>query len=429
MKNKKILILVASIMLIIICILFIILFIVKGSKSSGKVPDNVEMDKEVYTATNKIQEEKNVATYITADNCVKKYMDYILDENMEAIDSILTDEYKKDKNIDKTNIMDNINKIKKDEVFNTEKVYSYDSDFYFNIYIIKGRLIEKSTKLTYDCDFLLNIDGKNLTFKIAPLENGNNYINYADDSIENINIAILEKTTKEIESNEYNKADLAIGIGDKDVAKYYYNEYVFNMTYDTQKAYNLLNEEYKSKRFNNYNDYKKYLEQNQNSKSFIMKYKVEEFDNYKEYLCIDNLNNYYIFKETNPMEYTVILDQYSIGDKIYSEQYRTKDKKVKSQMLLNLVNQMVNTKDYDAIYDILDEDFKNKYFQNKEDLVKYIENNFFKYNEFKYSEVNESGNSTKIKTEITDCENSDNTNLKRFVVKMDKEKYTISFDI
>lgn len=68
MKNKKVLILVTSIILIIICILLLILVFIKNSKDSGKVPDGVEMDRNVYSATNKIVNEKNVATYMTANN-------------------------------------------------------------------------------------------------------------------------------------------------------------------------------------------------------------------------------------------------------------------------------------------------------------------------------------------------------------------------
>ena len=431
MKNKKVLILVTSIILIIICILLLILVFIKNSKDSGKVPDGVEMDRNVYSATNKIVNEKNVATYMTANNCVKKYMDYILDENKEALKSILTTEYIKEKDINQTNIMDNVNKIENGMIFNTEKIYSYDNDFYFNIYLVIGKMINTNTNSSYNCRFLLNIDGKKLTFRIAPLGE-NNYINYTDGNIKNINTEIFEKITREIERNDYNLADLAIGIGDKEVVKYYYNQYVLKMKYDVKNAYDKLDEEYKTKRFNNYNDFKEYADKVQNdayNKGSLMKYKIVEYDDCKEYLCIDNFNNYYIFKETNPTEYTVMLDQYTVEDKIYQDTYVDKDKKERAQLILNLVNQMINTQDYKALYNVLDEDFKNKYFQNEEDLEKYIEKNIFKYNDFKYSEILDTNNGVRIKTEISDCENDENQTIKRFLVKIEKDKYYISFDI
>ena len=157
-----------------------------------------------------------------------------------------------------------------------------------------------------------------------------------------------------------------------------------------------------------------------------MKYKIKEFTTYKEYLCIDNYGNYYIFKETTPMEYTVLLDQYTINDKIFTDEYNKKEDNIKAQMNLNKFEQMLNRQDFTSAYNVLNKDFKAKYFETEDKFKQYVLDNWFKYNKFDYEEV--SGN--KIKTSITNRLNTgEESKTKRFRVDIEKNEFYISFDI
>lgn len=220
--------------------------------------------------------------------------------------------------------------------------------------------------------------------------------------------------------------------GDIDIMSFYYNQYIIKMLYDTQEAYNSLDEQYQQKRFGDYNNFNEYIENNRQKleKSEIKKYKIETYDNYKEYLCIDNYNNYYIFKETSPMEYTVLLDQYTIDDEIFVDQYNNANDSVKAQLNLNLFQQMLNRKDYEEAYSKLNETFKNEYFSTINEFKKYVEENLYEYGKLNFEEVTSIGNEYKIKTSITNMENAEENKIKRFIVNIeDDETYNIAFNV
>ena len=53
----------------------------------------------------------------------------------------------------------------------------------------------------------------------------------------------------------------------------------------------------------------------------LKSYKIDKNNDYTQYVLIDNLENYYIFRETSVMDYTVILDTYTIDLPEFLEKY------------------------------------------------------------------------------------------------------------
>jgi soluble lytic murein transglycosylase len=53
----------------------------------------------------------------------------------------------------------------------------------------------------------------------------------------------------------------------------------------------------------------------------LEKYLIKQRDGYTEYTLIDTYGNYYIFQETSPMQYTVVLDTYTIDIPEFVEKY------------------------------------------------------------------------------------------------------------
>ena len=94
------------------------------------------MDKYVYDATYTVKEEKNVSSYISINRCIDIFLKYIKDSNTEAVFSVLTKDYKEIENITIDNIFEKIKRIEGNVQFNSDKVYLYDSDFFFNTYIV-----------------------------------------------------------------------------------------------------------------------------------------------------------------------------------------------------------------------------------------------------------------------------------------------------
>ena len=132
------------------------------------------------------------------------------------------------------------------------------------------------------------------------------------------------------------------------------------------------------------------------------------------------------------MNYTVLLDQYSVEDKVFKQEYDKQEEKEynRAQLILNLVNQMLNRKDYDSLYNVLNENFKNKYFQTQEAFENYIKENLFEQNKFEYVGFSKEDNRVIIKTEISDLVNNEEMKVKRYGVELlDDDNFLISFDV
>lgn len=434
--NKK---LIAIIIIVTILILSILTSVIISSKSDnvqeGKVPDDIEMDKTVYTPTYALAEVKNVANMMTINNCIDIYINYICKGDSTALYEISIDNYVKNNNINKENILEESVKVNNQCKYKTDKAYEYDNGLYLKTYLLFGKIIDTQNKTILKANFALNIDTRNRTMEVAPLEKV--YSDYISITKEN-EIKIVEEkfkgVVKEIPVNDYNMANIAVGVGNIEVMKYYFEQYILDMVYDSEKAYDLLDSNYKEKRFGNYEAFKQYVQQNEDElkKSILTKYKIEKISDYTEYLCQDNLNNCYIFKEIEPMNYTVLLDQYTINDQIFVESYNKKDEANKAYMNLNKFLQMLNRQDYDSAYNVLDDELKAKHFQTKEIFIDYISKNFFKYNSFNYIEATGQSNQFIVKTDVMNAQNNNynETFTKRFNVDLlDDLKYKISFNI
>ena len=79
-----------------------------------------------------------------------------------------------------------------------------------------------------------------------------------------------------------------------------------------EKAYNLLDEEYRAKKFQNITNYKNYVNSLTYSKYELDSFYIEEKDGYKIFGVYDTNGNMFIFKTRGVMQYTVYLDDYTV---------------------------------------------------------------------------------------------------------------------
>lgn len=113
---------------------------------------------------------------------------------------------------------------------------------------------------------------------------------------------------KNYEVNEY----IPTYVSDEDMAKIYLNDYVFKMFSDPEEAYGLLDEEYKEKKFGNYDNFKNYI-YSLNYPSFTMdRYFVKTKKENTIYGVYDTNDNLFIFKARGVMQYKVYLDDYTV---------------------------------------------------------------------------------------------------------------------
>ena len=87
------------------------------------------------------------------------------------------------------------------------------------------------------------------------------------------------------------------------------------------------------------------------------------------------------------------LDNYTIEDKKYVEEYNKLSNEEKVNICLSKVLKMINNKEYNDLYNLLDETYKSTYFMNFEDFKKYINDNYFYNNEFISSNISFNVNS------------------------------------
>ena len=110
---------------------------------------------------------------------------------------------------------------------------------------------------------------------------------------------------KDYEVNEY----IPTYVSDEAMAKIYLNDYIHTMYYDVEGAYNLIDPEYRSKKFKTINEYKKYVETLNYSTYDVASYFKVDSGGYTIFGVYDRNDNFYAFKTKGVMQYSVFLDE------------------------------------------------------------------------------------------------------------------------
>lgn len=114
-----------------------------------------------------------------------------------------------------------------------------------------------------------------------------------------------EEYLKNYKVNEY----IPTYVSDEAMAKIYLNDYIHTMYYDVEEAYNLLDSEYRTKKFKNIDDYKKYVNTLNYSTYDVESYFKTDSGGYTIFGVYDRNNNFYAFKTKGVMQYSVYLDE------------------------------------------------------------------------------------------------------------------------
>lgn len=117
-----------------------------------------------------------------------------------------------------------------------------------------------------------------------------------------------EEYLKNYEVNEY----ILTYVSDEDMAKIYLNDYIHNMYYNVEKAYNSLDEEYRNKKFGNIDNYKNYVNSLTYATYDMVKYYKHDSDGYIIFGVYDKNGNFFAFKTKGVMQYIVYLDDYTV---------------------------------------------------------------------------------------------------------------------
>ena len=106
--------------------------------------------------------------------------------------------------------------------------------------------------------------------------------------------------------NEYN----LVNITDRQLAAIYLNDYRNYLKNNIDQAYGLLNEEYRSKKFNNIEEFKTYVNTININNMPVEKYNISDDKKIIDVYISDN--DRFIFKIKNILEYEVYLDDTTV---------------------------------------------------------------------------------------------------------------------
>lgn len=308
-----------------------------------------------------------------------------------------------------------------------KNMYMAENSETISTYFIDGMAIDIEKGNKKDFYIAIRLDITNYTFCIYPEEycKKKGYDNILDGFE-------MEGALKNIENKKYNKFNYVYSIPDEDIVKEYFYTYKYSMMYDLENAYNMLNQEYRKKRFGKFDNFKKYIKENYEvlSQNIISKYQAIGNEENKKYICLDEKGNYYIFNQKNIGDYNLYLDTYTIETEDFLEKYNNSDESKKAGMNAEKFFEAINMKDYDFIYNHLSKEFKDRYYQSKEDLEKYLKENLFIYNSREYKDSSKEDDVYLLKVVVSDKYKEGSEKNMTVVVKLKEgTDFVMSFSI
>lgn len=419
--NKKI---IMSIIVILVILIIVILGVIKYLQNNPDttLEQNGDIGEIVDYENQEIQKVTDFVKFYTVVNCVNTYIDrmdiknssyYGRDDNNnyaiivsnedinKNIYDLLDEKYVNDKEITIENLRNKTETCEEKLIFVPLKMNVIINNV-IEKYAVYGFLTDINSKFIKEIYLYVNFDISNKTFSIEPIEN---------KEIKSIDDVEIINDNKAIEKNDNNMV-VEAKISTEYLCQKYMEYYKRILLSSTGLAYKYLDNDYKEKRFGDYETFKKYVQDNKekiigiNLKEFF----VEYYEGYSEYVCKDKYDNLYIFDEKGILDYTLKLDTYTIPTEKFKETYEEAEDYKKVQMNIDKFFQMINRQDYKNAYNCLAESFKNNYFKSEDEFTQYAKNKFFTYNKITFQSYEQKGNKLyifKIKLEDITGENTD----------------------
>lgn len=310
---------------------------------------------------------------------------------LTCINNMLANNYKTKYSVN-NNYIYNMLKDYSGKSYSITDMYIVEDSAYINTYFIYGNY--SGTEFNY----IVILDKYNYTFEIY-LNNyfsENGYSKQDTSTMKTLNIEKIEKNNNNIFQYK--------NVNPEQIAEDYYNDYISKMKNNVQIAYNLLDPDYREKRFSDISEFRKYITDviNTDIDRILLTYSITKYNSHTEYICQDNFGNNFIFKSTGVMNYTVILDTYTVSVNSYDKEYNEADEAKKAQLSLNRFFEALNNKDYEKAYNYLNSTYRENNFKTVDEFKNYIEANWFEFNNFTYTNVATNGDYYNLTGDISD---------------------------
>ncbi len=421
--------------IIIILILFMIttatlLSMLKNSeepeieKVEGDVGEEIKFDETT------VEQVTDNISFFSVQNCIQGYLNTInlksssyydnydkkiITDNEIAtrIYNLLSKEYIDENSISTSNVFDYIDKVEENLIFVPLKM-NYLFLQKMTKYAVYGYCIDWENKYVKDLAFIVNEDEENKTYSITPLD----IEKYK--SIEDIKLDRIETS---IDSKENSNDFIMQNITDQYLCQQYFLMQKRLMLSRPEISYNYLDEEYKNKRFGSLENYSKYISENEAHilKMAVKGYEVKRLGDNTEYMCKDQYGNYYLFNAEKVFDYKVLLDIYTIEQETAINAYNAYSKRQKIAYNVNKWVQMINNKDYQGTYNLLNETYRRNNWNNVEEFENFIKSNYPSYYEIEYGKYEENGESSIQTIILKDIEGKEHSKTLTLIIKLQKE--------
>ncbi len=311
-------------------------------------------------------------------------------EGLEAIKGVLDKQYTSEITINDNNIISECDKYKQKGDYSENITYNVKIEKMLMKRLEENILITLVYAKINDESFnvILKLDNQSNSYSIF-LEDYLNKHNYN----ENMKKEDIKINSDSIKANGYNKY-IKINTAETYVITQYFSELKTKMINKTQEAYELLDKDYREKKYGGYDNFKRYVENNKNTIAYanIKNYQENEYDDIKEYVCIDDNGEYYIFLEETAGNYRVVLDTYTINIPSFLEKYNEASEEIKVGYNIQKIFDAINDGDYKYVYNKLDDTFKSNNFKTQADFEKYVKQNFYENNSISHERCEKNGN-------------------------------------
>lgn len=417
--------------IIVVTIIICILFLNKTNNSTDYNLDTEFEKKDTYQISTKLEKVKIRNKYFAIRDIANRYIEAInqlngednIDDGKNSLFQMLDKEYKSEFNITLNTLARNYSNYEKNEQMNIKEIYIAEKSSSINIYLLRGINLVQGTEF----NLMIKTDSLNSTFSIFPEEYMKKYQYSIQSSLEEIKVS-----ESSIEKNEFNQFKYK-NIKDEYVAVEYFNRFKKMLYVDSEEVYNNLEQDYQKKRFGSLQKFNNFLKNNQSDllKIELKSYLVNFSDDGKEYICKDQYNNIYIFKEKAIMDFSISLDTYTLETDKFKQTYHAADTQKKVMMNIDKWIMMLNSRDYEAAYQVLDETFKKNTFGSATKFEQYMRKQYPLHYTIEYKEYKEEANISIFTIKLSDItkENDEVKELKIIMQVKDDTDFTMSFEL
>lgn len=293
-------------------------------------------------------------------------------------------------------------------LFTVEKYIKKSLNIDYNIYIWKLYIMERISNETYFTQVLTN--KKEILYLVINIDN--NIGTYSVEKISkeeyenSIDGTVDEKYLEDIRIRKNGSNDLEyIYLTDEETSAYYMNMIKDLIINYPEAIYQRLDEQYRKEKFGD--SFEKFSQYSKSKANFIDKIKLNGFTidrsngETKIYICKDMNNNVYTIKETTASDFTLYLDDYTVYSNEFIEKYNNSKDNIKVSTNIDRFIKIINNKDYDEAYKILNEQYKNTRFPTKESYQQFLSNEFYSVNSQTIKKMEQQGEYYLVTFDIT----------------------------